>query len=67
MKLVVVMKIVLTNGHVGCCVDVAKEDGVDGSVDGGESRLTYLTHDVDCCVKERKRQNACGLNATKRR
>eukprot|EP00957_Ditylum_brightwellii_P100895 7689910-Ditylum_brightwellii.AAC.1 len=35
--------------------------GVDGSVDGGESHLTHLTHEVDCGVK----QNACGPNETK--
>eukprot|EP00957_Ditylum_brightwellii_P085530 6505629-Ditylum_brightwellii.AAC.2 len=48
-------------------VNVAKEDGVDGCVDGGESHLIHLTKEVDCCVKERKKQNVCGRNATKGR
>eukprot|EP00957_Ditylum_brightwellii_P143407 10925069-Ditylum_brightwellii.AAC.1 len=38
-------------------------DDVDGSVGGGESRLTHLTQVVDCHVK----QNMCGPNATKSR
>eukprot|EP00957_Ditylum_brightwellii_P101251 7715492-Ditylum_brightwellii.AAC.1 len=37
--------------------------GVDGSVDGGESHITHLTHEVDCCVK----QNASGTKETKSR
>eukprot|EP00957_Ditylum_brightwellii_P042866 3244553-Ditylum_brightwellii.AAC.1 len=37
--------------------------GVDGIVDGGESHLTHLTHEVDCGAK----LNACGLNAMKSR
>eukprot|EP00957_Ditylum_brightwellii_P020230 1525918-Ditylum_brightwellii.AAC.1 len=37
--------------------------GVDDSVDGDESYLTHLTHEVDCYVK----QNASGQNATKSR
>eukprot|EP00957_Ditylum_brightwellii_P109835 8377588-Ditylum_brightwellii.AAC.1 len=53
------------DSHVDCCVDVAKEDGVDGSIEGGENHLTHLTQEVDCCVKERKKQNMCGLNLTK--
>eukprot|EP00957_Ditylum_brightwellii_P024403 1842415-Ditylum_brightwellii.AAC.1 len=51
------------DSYVDCCVDVAKEDGVNGSVDGGESHLTYCTNEVDCGVK----QNVCGPNETKRR
>eukprot|EP00957_Ditylum_brightwellii_P127531 9725417-Ditylum_brightwellii.AAC.1 len=41
--------------------------GVDGSVNGDESHLTHLTQEVDFRVKERKKQNACGLNVTKSR
>eukprot|EP00957_Ditylum_brightwellii_P184840 14078205-Ditylum_brightwellii.AAC.1 len=48
------------DGHVDFCIDVAKEDGVDGSVDDGESHLTHLTHEVDCGVK----QSVCGMNTT---
>ena len=47
--------------HVDCCVNVAKEDGVDGSVDSGESHLTHLTHEADCGV----RQNVCDPNKMK--
>eukprot|EP00957_Ditylum_brightwellii_P063431 4814791-Ditylum_brightwellii.AAC.1 len=28
--------------------------GIDGSVDGGDNNLSYLTHEVDCCLKARK-------------
>eukprot|EP00957_Ditylum_brightwellii_P073219 5566349-Ditylum_brightwellii.AAC.1 len=36
---------------------------VDNSVDGGDKHLTHLTQAVDCCLKARTEQNACGPNA----
>eukprot|EP00957_Ditylum_brightwellii_P130899 9985472-Ditylum_brightwellii.AAC.1 len=43
------------------CVDDNKEDvvdnNVDNNVDGGDKHLTHLTHAVDCCLKERSKQN----------
>eukprot|EP00957_Ditylum_brightwellii_P128440 9795803-Ditylum_brightwellii.AAC.1 len=39
--------------------------GVGCSADGCERHLTHLTQEVDCRVLKRKKQNACGPNATK--
>eukprot|EP00957_Ditylum_brightwellii_P057146 4330183-Ditylum_brightwellii.AAC.1 len=52
-------------GHVDYCV--GKENGVEDSVDGGGKHLTHFTQVVDCFLKLRKEQNACGPNATKSR
>eukprot|EP00957_Ditylum_brightwellii_P116761 8906319-Ditylum_brightwellii.AAC.1 len=36
--------------------------GVDGGVNCGESHLTHLTQEVDCCLMERKKQNVAKSN-----
>eukprot|EP00957_Ditylum_brightwellii_P044442 3372175-Ditylum_brightwellii.AAC.1 len=37
--------------------------GVGNSVDIGDKHLTNLTQVVGCCLKARREQNTCGLNA----
>eukprot|EP00957_Ditylum_brightwellii_P097831 7450057-Ditylum_brightwellii.AAC.1 len=37
--------------------DNSVDDSVDNSVDGGDKNLTYLSQAVDCCLKERSKQN----------
>eukprot|EP00957_Ditylum_brightwellii_P074970 5697200-Ditylum_brightwellii.AAC.1 len=63
MVLMIVSTIVLmghVDGHVDVSVDIAKKDGDDGGVDGGESHLTHLTQEVDCCLMQRKKLNSSG-------
>eukprot|EP00957_Ditylum_brightwellii_P062664 4756388-Ditylum_brightwellii.AAC.1 len=45
-----------------CVVDDKEdvvEDSVDNSVDFGDKHLTHFTKAVDCCLKERSKQNKC--------
>eukprot|EP00957_Ditylum_brightwellii_P055964 4241047-Ditylum_brightwellii.AAC.1 len=52
------------DNNIGCLKPHGNSAGTEGTilfhgVDGDESHLTHLTHEVDCCLMERKKQNAC--------